>query len=271
MYIIFLFQNNAENIEEAYKFNVIGNHFPTRKSVGAVSTTAFGHMPYCPKSPDYQQYVKWRFNNPREEIGNVAPSQTDDRMSFIENYVSKRLRQNHMSICNSGAVCPKDDFYPSLAYTECNSLKQALSWPTLSDMMDHGNDNMPWSMTDLTEAGGLDDGSNFDDEDEDEVVANDMADAENQTDRLLNFVNSVLLCIVQFWYCFTSNEKYKQEMKRRRPHDQSFGAVNSVSKIDKVSRIMFPLIFFILNVIYWSYYIHERSTEFHLGEINLNY
>lgn len=129
-------------------------------------------------------------------------------------------------------------------------------------------------MTDLTETGGFEgEGSNFDEE---EAVEEDRSAVENRTDRLSNFwksaIYSVSLCIVQFWYCFTSNEKYKQEMRRRRgPHDQSFGAVNSVSKIDKVSRIMFPLIFFILNVIYWTYYIHERSTEFHQGEINLNY
>lgn len=166
-----------------------------------------------------------------------------------------------------------------MAYPECNSLKQALSWPTLSEMMDHGDGNfgnLPWSMTDLTETGGFEgEGSNFGDEEEVEVIE-DGGNAENRTERLSNFwksaIFSVSLCLVQFWYCFTSNEKYKQEMRRRRgPQNQSFGAVNSVSKIDKVSRIMFPLIFFILNVIYWTYYIHQRSTEFHQNEINLNY
>lgn len=274
-----LFQtpNDGESIDETYKFSVAGNHLPPRKSVGTVNTTSFGHMPYCPKSPEYQQYVRWRIDNNRlPEMSNIVGPQIDEKMSFIENYVSKRLRQNNNFTCNSGAVYPKGDFHPSLAYPECNSLKQALSWPTLSEMMDHGDVNLPWSMTDLTETGGFDgESSNFDD-DEEVVIDDGGGDVENRKDRLYNFwksaIFSVSLCVVQFWYCFTSNEKYKQEMRRRRgPQDHSFGAVNSVSKIDKVSRIMFPLIFFILNVIYWTYYIHERSTDFNQGEINLNY
>lgn len=75
--------------------------------------------------------------------------------------------------------------------------------------------------------------------------------------KLFNF------CL-QFWYCLTVSQSYKEQMKRRRVRGQGLTAANSVSMIDKTSRILFPFVFFILNVIYWAFLIMERNSEFQL-------
>ena len=69
-------------------------------------------------------------------------------------------------------------------------------------------------------------------------------------------------CLLQFWYCLTVSEEYKEQMKKRRKRGQ--GIVNSVSLIDKTSRIMFPLVFILLNAFYWVFYWMERKSEFKL-------
>ena len=68
------------------------------------------------------------------------------------------------------------------------------------------------------------------------------------------------ICCIQFWNCILASEQYKAEMKRSvagRPN-----AVNSVSKIDQVSRILFPCCFVALNLFYWFLYgsKHQSST-----------
>ena len=107
--------------------------------------------------------------------------------------------------------------------------------------------------------GGIDDGDDGDDDDDDDEVSEGY--------RGVFF--ALTDCCLQFWYCFTSDEKYRQEMKRRRTTGRdSDGAptVNSVSRIDKASRIMFPLIFTVLNLLYWFFYIIERNAEFYQFE-----
>ena len=98
----------------------------------------------------------------------------------------------------------------------------------------------------------------IDDDDEDEM-----------NDQYRGVIYALTDCCLQFWYCFTSNENYRQEMKRRRTAGRdSNGAptVNSVSRIDKASRILFPLIFTVLNLLYWFFYINERNSEFNQWE-----
>ena len=248
-----------------FKLSVIDNHIP-KMATSNVSQFDRYHMPYCPKSPDYQRYI----NNIEEE-----PSlQMDDRMNYLESFVTKRLRHNS----NMNQIFPKTDFNSSMAYGESNNLlKQTSSWPTLvwSDMMDNigseGGFGIPWSMTDLTGA-NIQESPRHHLQSEEELSVDEQP--EQQSNRLSNIwktsIYTISLCVVQFWYCFTSNEKYKQEMKRRRPHGQGLSAVNSVSKIDKVSRIMFPLIFVFLNLTYWSFYIHERNAEFNQWEVYNN-
>ncbi len=55
-----------------------------------------------------------------------------------------------------------------------------------------------------------------------------------------------------FWKCINSDPIYKMFIKKR----ANSKGINSVSRCDKVSRILFPALFLLLNVIYWNaYYI----------------
>ncbi len=99
----------------------------------------------------------------------------------------------------------------------------------------------------------------------------DFEDSNNETNYEYNEYNdqyfntntdSVPNCCLQFWYCFSVSEKYKQQMKKRRVRGQGFTAANSVSLIDKTSRILFPFVFILLNIFYWGFYIIERNSEF---------
>ena len=54
-------------------------------------------------------------------------------------------------------------------------------------------------------------------------------------------------CLKKFFRCLQSNTKYRQMMAQT----GSPTGVNSVSLIDRMSRILFPLTFTSLNVMYW--------------------
>lgn len=54
----------------------------------------------------------------------------------------------------------------------------------------------------------------------------------------------------QIWQCIKSDPKYKRELKKR----AHFKGINSVSKCDRIARIIFPTSFFLLNIIYWYGY-----------------
>lgn len=67
-------------------------------------------------------------------------------------------------------------------------------------------------------------------------------------------------CFRQFLRCVAADEKFK----RQRQQSASGGKLtNSVSKIDQVSRILFPVSFFILNIFYWVRYayFHDRCER----------
>ncbi|OQR73768.1 gamma-aminobutyric acid receptor alpha-like [Tropilaelaps mercedesae] len=64
-----------------------------------------------------------------------------------------------------------------------------------------------------------------------------------------------LPCLLEFIMCMISHEKYRDELRRSAPKGQF---VNSVSQIDKVSRILFPASFFLLNILYWFGYGHYK-------------
>ncbi|XP_074650714.1 gamma-aminobutyric acid receptor subunit alpha-2-like [Tubulanus polymorphus] len=57
-------------------------------------------------------------------------------------------------------------------------------------------------------------------------------------------------CFTRFFNCLTGSAKYR-DMKMR----NSKKGVNSVSKIDKLARLMFPLAFFLFNLFYWVLYL----------------
>lgn len=70
---------------------------------------------------------------------------------------------------------------------------------------------------------------------------------------------SVPRCCRQFWHCIIGSEVYRQKMRKRA---RGRGGANSVSLIDKTSRIMFPLSFILLNLFYWLSYGHDRNSPF---------
>ncbi|XP_077516687.1 gamma-aminobutyric acid receptor subunit alpha-2-like [Amblyomma americanum] len=55
-------------------------------------------------------------------------------------------------------------------------------------------------------------------------------------------------CCSQFINCMLGNERFRDEMRRRADRGAT---VNSVSQIDKVSRVLFPFSFILINLFYW--------------------
>ena len=49
----------------------------------------------------------------------------------------------------------------------------------------------------------------------------------------------------------------------RRLREQAVEAMASDSPVDRISRMMFPLAFFMFNVIYWFQYLYEREAQAH--------
>ncbi|CAG2109770.1 unnamed protein product [Medioppia subpectinata] len=76
------------------------------------------------------------------------------------------------------------------------------------------------------------------------------------------FVAKLFNCCLQFWYCLSVNQTYKEAMRRRRVRGQGLTAANSVSLIDKTARILFPFVWILLNLFYWVFLIIERNSEF---------
>ena len=67
---------------------------------------------------------------------------------------------------------------------------------------------------------------------------------ENETNKIKTFFK-------HFWKCIVSDPIFKKQMtKRANPK-----GINSVSQCDRISRIIFPMSFLLLNILYWkSYY-----------------
>ena len=55
---------------------------------------------------------------------------------------------------------------------------------------------------------------------------------------------------MKFMYCFLSHIGYRNKLKAHK------NEMNSVSKIDLVSRALFPISFIILNILYYMAYVH---------------
>ncbi|KAH9421727.1 Gamma-aminobutyric acid receptor subunit alpha-4, partial [Dermatophagoides pteronyssinus] len=139
--------------------------------------------------------------------------------------------------------------------------------------MDHQNElnqfqNFPHSLENVTEQmesiGSIDQN----DENGDDNNGHCDIDSDSTESDSLSFwlwtriIHPFSQCCIQFWYCFTANEQFKKEMIKRRTKSQEMCAANSVSMIDKVSRILFPFVFFMLNMAYWTFYINERNSDF---------
>ena len=63
-------------------------------------------------------------------------------------------------------------------------------------------------------------------------------------------------CLLQFWNCLKGNAKYREMKQRMKPW-----GTNSVSRIDRFSRVSFPLAFSIFQVLYWLAYFDFSSSD----------
>jgi len=76
-----------------------------------------------------------------------------------------------------------------------------------------------------------------------------MESKETQTERKLS-------CLRQFFLCIIADESFRlQRLRNSIPG----ATVNSVSGIDKISRVLFPLSFLILNIVYWYIYTNMNN------------
>ncbi|KAI0234379.1 Gamma-aminobutyric acid receptor alpha-like [Lamellibrachia satsuma] len=57
-------------------------------------------------------------------------------------------------------------------------------------------------------------------------------------------------CCNKLWNCLKGSHSYRRELRRRGDPDRT----NSVSQLDTVSRIVFPFVFGIFQIIYWTLY-----------------
>lgn len=64
-------------------------------------------------------------------------------------------------------------------------------------------------------------------------------------------------CMRQMFYCLAANQSFR--LKRKRQALAKGNIINSVSKIDSASRVLFPVTFSIINVIYWWGFIAQNN------------
>lgn len=75
-------------------------------------------------------------------------------------------------------------------------------------------------------------------------------------------VKSTKSWIVNYWFlfrmCITSDPKFKSHLTKSALERLNAKGINSVSRVDRLSRTIFPLFFFILNILYWlNYYQYD--------------
>ena len=89
------------------------------------------------------------------------------------------------------------------------------------------------------------------------AVANETDTAYNEHDvvnRRFHARHHKEFCCLKFWHCIMGTSSYRVKQQKKNLH-KSF---NSVSKIDKASRVVFPLSFLIFNIFYWAIYLHAN-------------
>ena len=69
--------------------------------------------------------------------------------------------------------------------------------------------------------------------------------------------HSKVSCMKQMYYCLIANQSFRQ--KRKRQALAKGNIINSVSTIDFVSRILFPVTFTVINIIYWWGFIAQNN------------
>ncbi|XP_055684188.1 gamma-aminobutyric acid receptor alpha-like [Lutzomyia longipalpis] len=67
----------------------------------------------------------------------------------------------------------------------------------------------------------------------------------------------------QLWLCILGDDKFRRMRQREATRkDRSTRHVNSVSLIDRVARVMFPLSFGMFNLMYWLVYVTYQEDDF---------
>lgn len=64
-------------------------------------------------------------------------------------------------------------------------------------------------------------------------------------------------CVKQMFHCLVANHSYRQKRKQQALAKGSI--MNSVSKIDSISRVLFPVTFVIINSFYWWGYVAKNN------------
>lgn len=64
-------------------------------------------------------------------------------------------------------------------------------------------------------------------------------------------------CLKQMFHCVVANNSYRQQRKQQALAKGSI--MNSVSKIDSISRVLFPITFVIINSFYWWGYVTKNN------------
>lgn len=67
-------------------------------------------------------------------------------------------------------------------------------------------------------------------------------------------------CCTKFYHCLIGNHKYR-DLKIKTSVMYRKGRINSVSRIDMASRILFPLAFIVFNVVYWTLYLDHEGSD----------
>ncbi len=65
----------------------------------------------------------------------------------------------------------------------------------------------------------------------------------------------------KLWNCWVRTDANKIRRNRRLMRQRAMEAMTGDSHIDRVSRVMFPLTFFLFNVVYWFAYLSHRQAE----------
>uniref|UniRef100_A0A1B0DRB5 Gamma-aminobutyric acid receptor alpha-like n=1 Tax=Phlebotomus papatasi TaxID=29031 RepID=A0A1B0DRB5_PHLPP len=73
----------------------------------------------------------------------------------------------------------------------------------------------------------------------------------------------------QLWLCILGDDKFRRMRQREATRkDRSTRHVNSVSLIDRVARVLFPLSFGMFNLMYWLVYVTYQEDDFPWTTIN---
>lgn len=81
--------------------------------------------------------------------------------------------------------------------------------------------------------------------------------------------SKIITCLQHIYFCFTANKSFTR--KRRMAAMEKGNTINSVSKIDRASRILFPLSFFVINLFYWWAYVAHDDEEDAWAAMKKNY